>query len=108
MGEQDIVDLNNSMVRKPVSVPSIFDSVSRGITQNLWFFLIIYIISLVVYLLIQFFAKSDCQDSKKQCSDTWRVLPPGTVTSTVLAVTIAVIIIWLISFFVLSRIRFGN
>ena len=79
----------------------------RAVRTNLSFFLFVLIISLVVYTAIQYFSKSECQDSTAECSKTWDIMPPGTVMQVLLYSFGYTLLVWLIFYFLIYRISFN-
>lgn len=88
--------------------PSLSPSARREKKTNLIFFLIILTISVITYFIIQGVSVNQCTDPEKdkECIRIWGIIPPGIVTSTVLASFFYVLFIWLITYFYLSRIRY--
>ena len=91
----------------PSSSSSVVVLTQRAVRTNLSFFLFVLIISLVVYTAIQYFSKSECQDSTAECSKTWDVMPPGTVMQVLLYSFAYILIIWFIFYFLIYRITFN-
>ena len=98
---------SSSLVSSPTPLSSVSLSGQKIISEKkraLVYFLVVFVISFVMYSIIQGLAKDECQNTDSDCYKLWSV-PFGSIWLTVFITFIITIVIWLLTYYVFTNIQ---